>query len=84
MSCERPAIMLFGMAAVIGTIMMMLVTNIDTNVTIANTSVWYDSYEDVVSGVQLGFSLYNIVALMGIFGFVLPMLFALFSTRGGD
>ena len=42
---------------------------------------WGTSYSNVVSGVQLGFSMYQLVALMGIMSIILPMLFLMFSRR---
>ena len=45
---------------------------------------WGTSYSNVVSGVQLGFSMYKLVALMGIMSIVLPMLFLMFARRRED
>lgn len=42
---------------------------------------WGTSYSNVVSGVQLGFSMYKLVALMGIMSIILPMLFLIFARR---
>lgn len=42
---------------------------------------WGTSYSNVVAGVQLGFSMYKLVALMGIMSIVLPMLFLMFARR---
>jgi len=42
---------------------------------------WNGSYLNIVSGVALGFSMYKLVALMGIMAIVLPMLFMMFSRR---
>ena len=75
-------IILFGLAAVIGSVMMMLVGETDKVITIANDSKWNESYYNVVGGVALGFSMYKLVALMGIMSIVLPMLFLMFSRRG--
>jgi len=44
-------------------------------------SKWNSSYGNVVTGVALGFSMYKLVALMGIMSIVLPMLFLMFSRR---
>jgi len=74
-------IILFGLAAVIGSVMMMLVGETDNVITIENTSKWNASYYNVVGGVALGFSMYKLVALMGIMSIVLPMLFLMFSRR---
>ena len=75
-------IILFGLAAVIGSVMMMLVGETDKVITIANDSKWNESYYNVVGGVALGFSMYKLVALMGIMSIVLPMLFLMFSRKG--
>ena len=42
---------------------------------------WNSSYGNVVTGVALGFSMYKLVALMGIMSIVLPMLFLMFARR---
>ena len=44
-------------------------------------SKWNSSYANVVTGVALGFSMYKLVALMGIMSIVLPMLFLMFARR---
>ena len=44
-------------------------------------SKWNSSYASVVSGVALGFSMYKLVALMGIMSVILPMLFLIFARR---
>ena len=75
-------IILFGLAAVIGSVMMMLVGETEKVITIANDSKWNESYYNVVGGVALGFSMYKLVALMGIMSIVLPMLLLMFSRRG--
>ena len=42
---------------------------------------WNESYANIVTGVALGFSMYQLVALMGIMSIILPMLFLMFSRR---
>ena len=42
---------------------------------------WNESYYNIVTGVALGFSMYQLVALMGIMSIVLPMLFLMFARR---
>jgi len=53
-----------------------------TFTSILENTVWITSYENILSGVQLGFGLYSLVVLLGIFGFVVPMLFLLFKQQG--